>query len=209
MVGKEKERPRERSSRYDYHRRHSSRSRDVGSSHDQQQAKPLSKDVSFQPPASLPDEVQYIRRQRLLLRTLRRRSGLRRKLLAKEFGTSDISTIVSSRRENDENRRLRYRLNPTKYRATSRHEPPSSRKERERGRKRDDQDIVSCNCSSSSSSLPPFLPHLFLPPLFLPPPLLLPLFQFIFLTFSYQLFSVPVQFVHLPQSLSGGGGSHI
>ena len=30
MVGKEKERPRERSSRYDYHRRHSSRSRDVG-----------------------------------------------------------------------------------------------------------------------------------------------------------------------------------
>ncbi|CAI8048523.1 N6-adenosine-methyltransferase non-catalytic subunit, partial [Geodia barretti] len=141
MVGKEKERPRERSSRYDYHRRHSSRSRDVGSSHDQQQAKPLSKDVSFQPPASLPDEVQYIRRQRLLLRTLRRRSGLRRKLLAKEFGTSDISTIVSSRRENDENRRLRYRLNPTKYRATSRHEPPSSRKERERGRKRDDQDI--------------------------------------------------------------------
>ena len=66
---------------------------------------------------------------------------------------------------------------------------------------------------------PPFLPPLFLPPPFLPPPLLpplflppplLPLFQFIFLTFSYQLFSMLlVQFVHLPQSLSGGGGSHI
>ena len=70
------------------------------------------------------------------------------------------------------------------FRATSRHEPPPSRKERERGRKRDDQDIVSCNCSSSSSlppsssppsSLPPssspsfisvYLPHFLLPAVF-------------------------------------------
>lgn len=59
------------------------------------------------------------------LRTLRKRSETRRKVIAKELNLakrthlSDALDVLHSRRERDEVQRLRYRLNPTKYRSVS------------------------------------------------------------------------------------------
>eukprot|EP00731_Ephydatia_muelleri_P025853 Em0017g936a len=59
------------------------------------------------------------------LRTLRKRSDARRKVIVKELNLakrthlSDALDVLHGRRERDEVQRLRYRLNPTKYRSVS------------------------------------------------------------------------------------------
>ena len=61
-------------------------------------------------------EVTYTRR---LLRSLRKRSDHAKKLFAKEWGLSSTGRIrqkLFSRREQDEIERLKYRINPNKYR---------------------------------------------------------------------------------------------
>lgn len=64
-----------------------------------------------------------------LLRALKKRSEVKRKLFAKEWGLSSTSRIrqkLFSRRELDEAERLKYRISPGKYRITSRNSRCSS-----------------------------------------------------------------------------------
>ena len=71
--------------------------------------------------------LNYSRR---LLRGLKRRSELKKKLFAKAWGLSSTSRIrqkLYSRREREEIERQKYRINPDKYRVTSRHSSRSGR----------------------------------------------------------------------------------
>lgn len=70
------------------------------------------------------------KKQKSILRTLKKRSALRRRLLAKELAVAKpelLSQALCSRREQDETRRLQYKINPGKYRATSKYGQPSRR----------------------------------------------------------------------------------